>query len=172
MAMSKLLGNDITLNEYFSILTVWFKWLTLNEPLILEKLDELKPSDQNKRNKIDFIKADVEQAAFERLSFNLTNIPVLTINNKFEALGALYVLEGSTLGSQIIIKRLRSKLSDNIHHYFYSGYGEQTQIMWREFIKHLNACCTKNEDIEHAVHGAIKTFDSLSKAFNLTLFKN
>ncbi len=57
-----------------------------------------------------------------------------------EALGALYVLEGSSLGRQVMLSKLAERLDirpDWAGHFF-SGYGKQTGAMWQAFVAALN----------------------------------
>jgi len=59
------------------------------------------------------------------------------ISNIARAMGALYVIEGSTLGGQIISGMIRKQLNldnDNCIGYF-TGYGDQTMAKWMEFKK-------------------------------------
>jgi heme oxygenase (biliverdin-IX-beta and delta-forming) len=51
------------------------------------------------------------------------------------ALGAMYVLEGSTLGGQIIYQHAAEKLSLSPERYgrFFYGYGGRTNAMWKGF---------------------------------------
>jgi heme oxygenase len=62
------------------------------------------------------------------------------INDVATALGAMYVLEGSTLGGSIIVKMLmqRLELHDESAVQFFSGYGEKSGAMWASFIRVLD----------------------------------
>lgn len=55
-------------------------------------------------------------------------------------LGSLYVLEGSTLGGQLISRHLRDtlRLTPSTGMAFFSGYGKQTGRMWRQ-MRHILA---------------------------------
>ena len=54
-------------------------------------------------------------------------------------LGAMYVMEGSTLGGQFIARHVESKLhlSDGNGNAYFRGYGQQTGPMWKEFCEIL-----------------------------------
>jgi heme oxygenase len=56
-----------------------------------------------------------------------------------QGLGALYVLEGATLGGQIIIRQVREKLAigETTGGAFFAGYGAATGSMWRSFLEVL-----------------------------------
>ena len=55
-----------------------------------------------------------------------------------QAVGCLYVLEGSTLGAQFICRHLKSLFKENDTSLsFYQGYGSSTGKMWQEFCEFL-----------------------------------
>lgn len=83
-------------------------------------------------------------------------------------LGSMYVIEGSTLGGQIIAPRIAERLglgsADGIR--YFSGYGEATGAMWQAFRRRLT------EELSTDVHGeacraACETFSSLQDWFEL-----
>ena len=68
--------------------------------------------------------------------------PALTAAPKtlFEALGALYVLEGSTLGGRIVFDRVAAMpgISCRRGARFFYGHGQRTGRLWRDFLDVLN----------------------------------
>lgn len=110
------------------------------------------------RLKLHHLKADLNH-------FNLTEptkIPDISFNNVMEVVGALYVLEGSTLGGQVISRELVRHgiiTSEDEGGAFFSCYGNRTGFMWSEFKKQLNALPESfREDL---LVSAIGTFTSL-----------
>lgn len=85
----------------------------------------------------------------------------IEIKNLSYAFGVLYVIEGSTLGGQIITKMLVKQLqtNQNVTSYFYS-YGNETQDMWSSYKKSVLALENKI-DSQEMINGAKDTFDSL-----------
>jgi heme oxygenase (biliverdin-IX-beta and delta-forming) len=81
------------------------------------------------------------------------------------ALGSLYVLEGSTLGSQIIARALKEKVDLDIMSSmrFLSGYGASTGAMWRSFVSALDAAPFESQCVAAAQEGAVQTFDCLER---------
>jgi heme oxygenase (biliverdin-IX-beta and delta-forming) len=81
------------------------------------------------------------------------------------ALGALYVLEGSTLGSQFILRHLTNLLGDKIGaaNSFFRGHGEQTIVRWKEFQGSLDLYGVENRaEIPLIVLGAKRTFKAIA----------
>ena len=76
-----------------------------------------------------------------------------------ELLGAMYVLEGSTLGGQVIARQL-AKAGVTTRTYF-SGYGDQTGPLWKSFCQLLGQAATEvNQD--EIVLSARRTFQQLA----------
>lgn len=166
LGMGQLMDKRISLVQYANILSVWHNWLQVNEAEIFGMLADCAPRDLAVRTKGHWLDQDLQQLAHLPNQVSVTCTPKIFLRSKFEALGALYVLEGSSMGGQLIIKRLRSKLDTDLSHHFYTGYGEQTLTMWRGFIEHINECLTTPAAISQGVEGANKTFESLTQAFN------
>jgi heme oxygenase (biliverdin-IX-beta and delta-forming) len=64
----------------------------------------------------------------------IDHLPVCThlprVSSLVEAAGCLYVLEGATLGGQIISRHIQ-KLSHTLPHAFFTAYGPQTGRQWK-----------------------------------------
>ena len=78
-----------------------------------------------------------------------------------QALGAMYVLEGSTLGgrfiSQMLMKQLNRDAANGIT--FFSGYGEQTEAKWAFFTETMNAYANAHPlNLNEIVAAADETF--------------
>ena len=69
------------------------------------------------------------------------------------ALGCMYVLEGSTLGSQILSRSFKDRfgIADHNGGAFFYGYGELTGSMWKRFGTDLESWFQKNETTGDAV---------------------
>lgn len=80
------------------------------------------------------------------------------INNGAEAAGALYVLEGSTLGGQIIWRMLKDRLGEDISLNYFGGYGEQNGTMWGQFTGVLDNLTTDEKEIAASARAANETF--------------
>ena len=82
-----------------------------------------------------------------------------------DALGCLYVLEGSTLGGVVVKRTLGPRLALTVDNglRFLAGYGEQTACSWRAFsdavLRHERAHC----DPDVVIRGARDTFDTMTE---------
>jgi len=81
------------------------------------------------------------------------------------ALGALYVIEGSTLGGQIIAKLLRQNLNVDAGSggAFFSAYGSEVGRMWREFAQAVDHFPSSPEEADAVIEGARDTFDAFGR---------
>ncbi len=91
------------------------------------------------------------------------NIPLL--DTPAQALGYLYVLEGSTLGGQIIARRIE-QLDPRLPHEWFRSYGPDVGLMWRHFRASAESYVLANPDHEEAIcESARNTFSSLHEWF-------
>jgi heme oxygenase len=77
-----------------------------------------------------------------------------------QALGCLYVMEGSTLGGQIITRHLKKHLNLGQFHY-YASYGEQVGPLWKSFGEMVNSSTSDPATESLVIEGAIHTFKAL-----------
>lgn len=76
------------------------------------------------------------------------------------ALGCLYVVEGATLGGQVISRHLaKLGIGSTNGGRFFHGYGAKTAEMWKLFQMSATHYCTGDAQIDEAVSGAKWTFE-------------
>lgn len=82
------------------------------------------------------------------------------ITNTQQALGALYVIEGSTLGGKIISKMMAQQLgiANGRGLGFFNGYGDDTDAMWSSFKEVLNQPGRTEAETDEIVDAANNTF--------------
>ena len=80
-----------------------------------------------------------------------------------QLLGAMYVLEGSTLGGQVIARQLDK--AGIMAHAFFTGRAERTGPLWKAFCQLLTDAAAP-EDQPAIVASAILTFQTLSAWLN------
>jgi heme oxygenase len=76
-------------------------------------------------------------------------------------LGALYVLEGSTLGGVQIARALRGVVGDDSGdgRRFFLGRGDRQGAMWRDFLERLEGLAEDQGQATKAVDAAVVTFE-------------
>lgn len=82
-----------------------------------------------------------------------------------QLLGCLYVVEGATLGGQIISRHLHATLglTANTGAAFFSGYGTRTGSHWKVFCTALSSLTNQHENDEAVITSANDTFATLDR---------
>jgi len=78
--------------------------------------------------------------------------------------GCLYVLEGATLGGQIVARHLQASLNltPETGASYFSGYGVNTGPQWKTFCALLTAYAARTDDTTDILAGANATYATLS----------
>ncbi len=81
------------------------------------------------------------------------------------ALGSLYVLEGSTLGGQVISRHLETRLGlrDGAGYAYFQGYGRRNGPMWVAMRERLSRHPAEGAPADRLVTGAKQTFSVLEQ---------
>ena len=87
------------------------------------------------------------------------------IDNLFDALGCMYVLEGSTLGGQLIARELERRfgVTRQSGAAFFHGYGPDTGPMWMVFCSAIRICVDDHGRQQATVTAAQNTFACFAK---------
>jgi heme oxygenase (biliverdin-IX-beta and delta-forming) len=80
------------------------------------------------------------------------------VSTPAEAFGALYVLEGSSLGGRVILKELKRRGVSLAGLGFLDPYGFNTGPRWRAFLAILDREVQSGEQQSDAITGALNTF--------------
>lgn len=148
--------------DYAEFLKFFYAYFNAVEEAIKPYITDAVLPDYKERRNSGYIKADIE--ALGESTDQLPEVEAPTITTVQEALGALYVLEGSIMGGSIIVKMLE-KLGITRGLSFFSGYGAETPQKWSIFVTVLNAHA-KNEGEENlAIKAANNTFSLFGGTF-------
>jgi heme oxygenase len=82
-----------------------------------------------------------------------------------QGLGCLYVVEGSTLGGQVITRQLQKSLglSSESGVAFFNGYGAETGARWKTFGFRLEEAAARLDQDDALIAGANETFRTLER---------
>ncbi|SMC43381.1 biliverdin-producing heme oxygenase [Moheibacter sediminis] len=128
----KIFDKSYTLNDYRQI--IWFNYLFhLNyENKAFAAISEETASAINldSRRKIHLLEIDLKSLDMETSEAN----EEISVKNEAEALGILYVMEGSSLGGNVIKKQLSQNHEFiDMDFHFFGCYGEKTGEFWKNF---------------------------------------
>jgi heme oxygenase len=145
--------------EYISLLQLFYGYYYPLEQHIAAHLDTSFPGGFEQRRKASLLLQDI--AVINGAPIDTpplcTDIPEIT--DAGQALGALYVLEGSTLGGQVIseiITRNVPNVSKALS--FFEGYGNNTQPMWDSFVHYLDGYNGTDAQKARLIQAAADTF--------------
>ena len=116
--------------------------------------------DWQQRRKIAMLESDLKLLAADRSSAAVcADLPAIA--NQAAALGCLYVLEGATLGGQIIERELNQHLqiTSQTGGAFFNSYGDRVGEMWGAFRQAILAFANSNEREDAIVAAAKGTFE-------------
>lgn len=112
------------------------------------------------RSRRRFLQQDLRSLRLPPLDIDAPRLP---LGGPAEAWGSLYVLEGSTLGGQVITRSLATAAITPQHGgAYFHGWGSRTGALWHEFRERLDAALATPEAVAGACAGACLTFDTLS----------
>lgn len=146
-----------TKDEYTRLLKAFYGYLWPVQQLVVKHIKENMMPDIGQRRNAALILGDLEELGANGDIVLCTCLP--KIDSHAAALGALYVMEGSTLGGKIISGMISEKLGTNAALNFFNGYRENTGKMWKAFLANL----ASNENQDH--NGTI--VESVSETFSL-----
>lgn len=152
-----------TKDDYARLLKFFYAFFREVEKAIAPFMTSEVVPDYSERRNVNHLKADIESLGGD-VHKDLPQTTAPSIVNKYQALGALYVMEGSVLGGRTIVKMLE-KNNINTGISFFSGYGENTPVLWGRFIELLNQQITADEHKQQAIQAAKDTFTLFAVTF-------
>lgn len=172
--LSGLLQPDYSLANYrLLLLTFYHLYQTLEQGLTDFANRPAASFAYAPRVKLPWLQADLQhfQLDPEPLQAALAPVCVPTIASLGDFIGVLYVIEGSTLGGQMIAKCIRQNLglspSNGLR--FYCGYGEATARMWQGFIDFAESIADDCAQVAEAQVAATRVFELFLQQLDLAL---
>ena len=159
MYADEIFNKTLTSAQYKQLIITNYIFHALLEDTISAALPQNIQSQIqiDKRRKLPALEADIKELQLS-VPFD-TEIPVPEIHNSNQALGVLYVMEGATLGGNVIVKHLKQTPGFNsVQFHYYGIYQEQTGPYWKSFTDCINQSVT---DDNACVQSAVDAFDLL-----------
>lgn len=161
----RLVSPDLTLSGYRRHLEALHGLYAPLEASLAARLEGLYPELRlAERWKLPLLEEDLRALGHEDAS--LARLPrparLPSLPGVPEALGTLYVLEGATLGGQLLLRHL-TRHFEGISaggFAFFRAYGEAVGPMWKAFGEVLLRACPEPALAPRVVRGAQDTFDT------------
>ena len=161
--MGSMMQEPLDLGVYRSVLRCFLAFVRPLEARLAEQVDwEALGLDHHARHKTPWLEHDLALLGVDPAT--VSDAPEAPApEGPAEALGCRYVLEGSTLGGQYIVKHLRKELPGDLQAAvaYFDGYGGETGSKWKAFRAFGNSMVTDPSGIERACAAANHTFEAL-----------
>jgi heme oxygenase (biliverdin-IX-beta and delta-forming) len=164
-----VMGEVFSLDNYKLLLTKFYRFYAAIEPKVAENDLGSAGFDFDARRKTPLLEKDLE--ALGILEKVKTEIPLWDglpdVSSLSKAFGGIYVMEGATLGGQVITRHLNQDfgLTPENGAAFFSSYGPQVGMMWKSFKETLTDWAEQNGNEDQIIGAARETFDSFSNCF-------
>jgi heme oxygenase len=144
-----LLGRLSSIHAYRSVLTRFYGFHVAWEEAAGPALDE--PSFFDPRRKTGLLVRDLRSLGMtdSEIAVLPRCTPMMRMANQFEVLGAMYVMEGSTLGGTIIARQAQERLGllEHTGCAYFRSYGPEVGRMWRETRARLTEASSPESDV-------------------------
>jgi heme oxygenase len=158
--LTYLTSKEITIPVYTTILNKFYGFFNPLEQLLnnLNGFPDLF-SDYNERRKSEMLLEDLKKIN-SNIQITTLSVELPVVINHAQALGAMYVMEGSTLGGRVISKMLKENLGLEMASGagFFNGYGSQTMMRWNSFKEVLLNHCSIHGCDDEVITSANDTF--------------
>jgi heme oxygenase len=163
---SQIMNGTLTLEQYATLIEKnYILHAVIEESLVRSGLipEEL---ELTQRLKTKSLAADLFLLGKSLPALPSSKITYSTVE---EALGAMYVVEGATLGGAYILKALQRNPAISVlgEFYYYGVYGELIGTHWKNFQAALLEYVSTNEQENNAIESAKQTFDFFAEIFRM-----
>ena len=130
--MIRVLKSIKTKEDYVRMLNWLYGFYAPMEDLIRKHLKPDSLPDIDRRSRAEYLLWDIRESGVPNPEYDkCRELPA--IDGPLEAIGALYVLEGSTLGGRIIAAMIQRQLGLDAPTSYFNGYGEENIRMWQSY---------------------------------------
>lgn len=153
-----LTAGTVTAAETAHFLARMYGFMQPYEDTLRQHAADFGPDWQlEQRYRAPFILEDLVRLGHPAVPPPCPTLPPL--HTRAQLLGAMYVMEGSTLGGQVIARHLAA--ADIAGRTFFAGRAERTGPLWKQFTQLLEAAAG-TVDADAIVASAILTFQTLA----------
>jgi heme oxygenase (biliverdin-IX-beta and delta-forming) len=173
-ASQLLMSQAVTITQYAHYLKSLYGFVYGFEKMVFPLLKHYEMLQLDDRRKSQLIQADLAMlhhtAAEPYLKDELFTTHYQTAA---AALGGMYVLEGSTLGGQIINKHLSTVLGNSVvgKTTYLMAYAGQTGSMWKSFLQLLCEVGATSVNEDEIIESAVNTFSLLNNCLSKHPYK-
>lgn len=166
MFVNEIMNHSLSIDQYKKLLTINYIIHQKLENELSNMLDSdiARELDMNSRLKLASLEKDLDYWNIDNLTLPGLDFELFVPQkNTAEVLGALYVLEGATLGGNVIKKHILDNKQFEGHEEglnYYGVYGDALSAKWKTFVSVLNERVVE-ADYQACVNSANLTFNNL-----------
>ena len=168
-ASQLLINEGVTIVQYADYLKRMYGFVYGFEKMVFPILKHHPLLQLNDRKKAHFIQADLAMLNQTAAQPDVSDVLFSThYQTAAAALGGMYVMEGSTLGGQMISKHLSTVLGNVVagKTTYLSAYASQTGTMWKSFLQLLCEAGASNSNEDEIIDSAVNTFSLLNNCLS------
>ncbi len=172
-----VMNRMFTLDDYKALLGKFYRFYAAIEPAVAAGAASVDGFDFEERRKTPLLERDLAALGVldeVRAAGLWDELP--EEDSAAKAFGSMYVMEGATLGGQVITRHLKQHLGidPETGGAFFNSYGANVGPMWKAFGTAATAFAEEANADEEIVRSAKDTFDSFRKCFEkpLTLIRS
>jgi heme oxygenase (biliverdin-IX-beta and delta-forming) len=162
-----LMRDDFSLDDYKNLLVRFYAFYKSYDEKLRESLEE-NPIDFYGEERFNTPRLLADLKSLEMSDDEISDIETFDDLPAFDStekiFGSLYVIEGSTLGGQVISRHLKQKFGfdESSGAAFFSGYGKDTGKMWNAFREAVTAFADGDGvNREEIIKAANETFEKI-----------
>lgn len=154
-----ILSPEVTIADYQEYISRMYGVIAGCERKVFPALSGIF-ADLSQRQKSSLIINDLYKTGLQQAEIEQLPVCDFDFSTTGEALGIMYVLEGSTLGGRVLLKHIQKTLglgeSDGVS--FFYGYGSETGKMWKSFITRFSEYAITTNCEQEVISSAAQTF--------------
>lgn len=166
MFVREIMNKTLTLDQYKTLLATNYIVHAAIESKLHDALDPGVKDHLSIENRYkvtaleqDLIEMDMHKEDLDAINFDF----LLKDHSNASSLGAMYVLEGATLGGNVIHKKLRANPAfENLSLNYYNVYAQNLMPNWLSFVQVLNSSVPES-DFQLAEDSAVDMFQHIAR---------
>ncbi len=161
--LAPLVRPGLSLESYLLVLDFFQRFYEQLQPALYKALRQFD-CDYPLGDRLAWLDADLKALGHAN-SLPALGMEPLSLTRPAQWVGCLYVVEGSTLGGQVIARQLRALLGLDATHgaRFFHGWGEETDTHWGDFWRFAGVHCPSDHQ-ELAISSALDLFARIEEA--------
>ena len=162
-----ILGEAVSREQYTHYLKTMYGFVRPFETIVYPQLSLLIPDIEDRR-KTALLEKDLELLGLAKPE--IAQIPLCPIPADLQAaqaMGRMYVIEGSTLGGAVIYKHIHKILGIDAESgaAYFQPYGQQAGTYWKAFVNNMAAFALEQKKEQELIVAATETFREIHDWF-------